>query len=122
MARTSVMTPAVLDKLRSAYLIGATDREACGFAGISHESLYKYQREHPEYTDEKQAWKDQPILKAKTTVIESLDTVKDAQWYLERKAKKEFSQRTEITGEEGKDIVVKVVEDTELRDANKPSD
>ena len=122
MGRPTKMTPDTLDKLRTAFLIGATDAEACGFADITDKTLYNYQDKHPEYLHQKQAWKDQPILKAKTTVVNSLDEVKDAQWYLERKVKNEFSQRTELTGEEGKDITVKIVEDTELKDANRPTD
>jgi len=31
-------------------------------------------------------------------------------------------QTTELTGADGKDIVVKIVEDTELKDANRPTD
>lgn len=109
MARPTVMTDEVLAKLREAFLIGATDKEACGYAGITEKTLYNYQGKHPEFLHKKNAWKDQPILKAKMTVVKSLDNTKDAQWYLERKAKNEFSSRseTDITSDgEGIKVII----------------
>ena len=44
------------------------------------------------------------MLKARNTIVKSLDNPKDAQWYAERKAKKEFAPRSEHTGAEGKDL------------------
>jgi len=104
MARPTIMTDELIAKLREAFLIGATDLEACGYADISKQTLYNYQEKHPEFVDQKQAWKNQPILKAKMTVVKALNEPKDAQWYLERKKKDEFSSRAEVTGKDGKDI------------------
>jgi hypothetical protein len=99
--RPTVMTPEVIAKLEKAFAIGATDIEACAFAGICETTLYYYQQKNPEFKDRKKRLKEQPILKAKNTVVANLDDVKNAQWYLERKKKDEFGQRTEITGAEG---------------------
>ena len=116
--RPTKMTKETLDKLREAFLFGASDEEACAFAQISHTTLYTYQNEHEEFLEQKQQWKKDPILKAKMTVVKSLNDVKDAQWYLERKVKEEFSPRTEHTGADGEELRVKIIEDTELKDAN----
>ena len=97
--RPTVMTPETIGKLEQAFAYGASDKEACFYAGINPESLYKYQREHPEFTERKEALKESPILRARETVVKSLDDPKNAQWYLERKKKDEFSQRSEITGD-----------------------
>lgn len=86
MARPTVMTELVLDKLRQAFLIGATNAEAAGYAGISVKTLYNYIENQPDFLQQIEAWKNEPILKAKTTVVRSLDEAKNAQWYLERKA------------------------------------
>lgn len=97
MARPTVMTEAVLDKLRQAFLIGATNDEACGYADISVKTLYNYIDKYPEFLQQIEAWKNEPILKAKTTVVKTLDDPKNAQWYLERKAK-DFKTKIEMEG------------------------
>jgi len=94
--RPTSMTPETLRKLEEVFAIGGTDEEACFYADISKETLYEYQRKHPEYTDRKEALKQKPILKARQTVVKALDDADNAQWYLERKNKKEFSSRQEI--------------------------
>lgn len=96
MARPTVMTELVLDKLRQAFLIGATNDEACGYADISVKTLYNYIEKQPEFLQQIEAWKNEPILKAKTTVVKNLDDVKNSQWYLERKAK-DFKPKADIT-------------------------
>lgn len=93
--RPSVLTEEVIKKLEQVFSLGGTDLEACFYADISHQTLYNYQNAHPEFVERKNALKEQPILKARQTVVKSLDDVQNAQWYLERKAKKEFAQRTE---------------------------
>ena len=89
------MTLRILDE---AFANGATDIQACFIAKISTESLYAYQREHPEYTERKQALKDMIAYQAKQVVKEDIMNSKTetAKWYLERKDK-EFKQRTDIT-------------------------
>lgn len=104
MARPTVMTKEVLDKLRQAFLIGATNDEACGYADISVKTLYNYIEKQPEFLQQIEQWKNEPILKAKTTVVKNLDDTKNAQWYLERKAKAEFAPRQEHTGADGNAI------------------
>jgi hypothetical protein len=106
MGRPTKMTPAILERLRHAFSIGATDEEACAYARIGTSTLYDYQKANPEFSEEKSALKKDPILKAKQTVVDSLNEVKDAQWYLERKVKDEFSLRKEISGEDGEPIKV----------------
>lgn len=104
MARPTKMTPEVLASLRQAFLIGATKEEASGYAGISKVTLYSYMDKHPEFVNDIEKWQNDPILKAKTTVVKNLDDTKNAQWYLERKAKAEFAQRQEHTGADGNAI------------------
>lgn len=99
MARPTVMTELVLDKLRQAFLIGATNLEAAHYAGITEKTLYNYIEKHPEYLQQIEAWKSEPILKAKQTIIKNMDDTKNAQWYLERKAK-DFKQKVEVEGGE----------------------
>ena len=97
--RPTVMTPEVIGKLEEVFGLGGTDREACFFAGISQQALYDYQTLHPEFTERKEALKENPILKARRTIVESLEQPQHAQWYLSRKANKEFGDRTTLAGD-----------------------
>lgn len=104
----SKMTDETLARLRQAFLMGCDDEEACAFAEINPSTLYRYQEDHPEYASEKATWKQNPILKAKATIYKSLDEKETAKWYLERKKKSEFAQRSEWTGADGERLVVEV--------------
>jgi hypothetical protein len=94
--RPTVMTDEVLDKLRQAFLFGATKEEACAFADIGYRTLYDYVDRNPEFSQEIEKWQQSPILKAKKTVMNSLDDPKVSQWYLERRAK-EFKPKQDLT-------------------------
>lgn len=94
--RPTVMTTETINKLEEVFAIGGTDKEACFYADISHQTLYDYQADHPEFIERKEALKERPILKARQTVVKGLDDAKNAQWYLERKRKVEFAAKTEV--------------------------
>ncbi len=93
--RPTKMTDENVGKLRTAFLMGCDDNEACAYAEIHRTTLYDYQLEHPEFTDMKEAWKQNPILEAKHTIFDDLKNPDTAKWYLERKLKGEFSTRHE---------------------------
>jgi Flp pilus assembly protein TadD len=96
MARPTVMTPEVIDKLRQAFLIGATNAEAAHYAGIGARTLYDHIEADTEFSQQIEAWRGEPILRAKMTVARALDDDKKvAQWYLERKAA-DFRPKQEI--------------------------
>lgn len=111
--RPSVITPEILAKLEEAFLVGASDLEACFYADISKTALYDYQNANPSFTERKEKLKESLKLRAKINVSRSLNSgdVNDSKWYLERKAKDEFAQRSIMqhagTGEDG-EMVSKV--------------
>lgn len=95
--RPTIMTPDIVNKLEQAFSMGCSDLEACLYAGISKQTLYNYQAKNPEFVDRKEQLKEQLVLKARTVIANALNE-KDkvtAQWYLERKAKNEFSTKVE---------------------------
>lgn len=104
--RPSVMTSAVVGKLEQAFSLGCSDVEACLFAGISKQALYDYQAKFPEFADRKSMLKEKLVLKARSVIAHALQNEDEdtAKWYLERKVKKEFSTRQEVTGEDGESI------------------
>lgn len=101
----------LINKLEKAFSIGCSDREACLYAGISGTALYNHQKRHPEFVERKKLLKSNPILKARTSVFTHLGTdPRLALKFLERKRKKEFSIRSEVTGAGGTDLFTKRVQ------------
>ena len=99
--RPTVMTKEALAKLEAAFAIGCTDIEACLYANISVDALYDYQKINPEYTKRKAQLKEMPVLQARTTVVEQLQTDGNMAFkYLERKRRDEFGpeQKIDLTG------------------------
>ena len=103
--RPTIMTQDTINKLESVFAIGGTDKEACSYADISHQTLYNYQEKHPEFVERKEMLREKPFIKARQTVVQALSNPRDAQWFLERKRKGEFAVRVESTGADGKDLM-----------------
>lgn len=98
--RPTVMTSEVIQKLELAFSKGLNDREACLYANIAPSTLVKYCQDNEDFSMRKELLKEQPKMKAKLILSDKLDEGDDkvAEWYLERKAKEEFSTKTEIAG------------------------
>jgi hypothetical protein len=96
--RPTVMTQETINKLEEAFSCGASDKEACFYAEISHQALYDYQNKYPEFTDRKEGLKNMLKFRAKrnisTKLLEDKDNLTLSMWYLERKDK-DFSMKTE---------------------------
>lgn len=92
--RPTVMTPETINKLEEAFALGCTDREACLFAGITPPTLYDYQKLNPDFLTRKELLKENPVLLARTSVVNGLSGDPDlALKFLERKKKDEFSPK-----------------------------
>lgn len=94
--RPSEMIEANINKLREVFALDGTIAEACYYANISTQTYYNWIEKNPKLVDEFEALRNRPVLKARGTVIKALDQPEIAFRYLERKAKKEFSQRSEL--------------------------
>jgi hypothetical protein len=96
--RPTVMTPETISKLEEAFSVGATDKEAIFLANISSATFYAYCKEHPEFSERKEALKDMPKYRARKNIVNKINDgdVPVSQWYAERKAKEEFSNRTDL--------------------------
>ena len=100
--RPTVITPEIIAKLEQAFSLGCSDLEACIYADIGKTALYDYQEKNPEFTERKEMLKQKLVLKARVVVAEALKNKDEntAKWYLERKARDEFSVKnvTELEG------------------------
>lgn len=94
--RPTIMTPDTVQKLEYAFALGCSDEEACFYANIVKQTLYSYQKKHPEFVDRKEALKTRPIFLARETLVKGIQNDPDlALKMLERKRKNEFSTRAE---------------------------
>jgi hypothetical protein len=95
--RPTVVTSEALSKLEYAFTMGLSDRQACLYAGISTAALYRYQEDHPEFRERKEELKDATTMRAKLNVAGKIleGDIDQSNWWLERRAKDEFSTRSE---------------------------
>lgn len=70
--RPSKMTDEVVKNLEFAFMQGLSDQEACLFAGISKQTLYNYQTDHPEFIDQKAAFKSNVKMHAKLNLAKEV--------------------------------------------------
>ena len=108
--RPTVMTEETIQKLEYAFMKGLTDLEACLYADISKSTLYNYCEENPSFMDRKELLKEQVKMRAKLNISEAIENNdKDtSKWYLERKAKDEFSTKQEIKADVDADVTINI--------------
>lgn len=70
--RPSKMTDDTLKKLEFAFMQGLSDEEACLYAGISKQTLYNYQKDHPEFIDQKTVFKSNVKMHAKLNLAKEV--------------------------------------------------
>ena len=104
--RPTSMTPETITKLEQAFAIDASVEEACSYADISRNTFYEWLKRNPQYQDRIAELRERPVLKARQTIVKALDNPQHAQWYIARKRKKEFAERIEQTGVDGKAIQI----------------
>ena len=110
--RPTVMTPEIIDKLEYVFAFGGTDKEACLFAGLGMETLYNYQRNHPEFAEQKDLLKSNPILLARMTLVKELGNIETAKWFLTRKRRNEFTEKPKEEPPAPSSVNVAVFNDT----------
>lgn len=115
------MTKDTLDKLEFAFSIGCTDEEACLHAGINPATLYKYQKENPEYIERKDALKQKTLILARQTVLEKVgDSYQNSMDYLKRKRRIEFGDNVDVSTM-GEKVTFNLVTDVAQKYATNPS-
>ena len=96
--RPRAITPKILEKLEEAFKLGCTNREACFYADVKESTFYDFLKDNPEFSEKIDMWKEYQKIKARYVIHKALDKGdRDiAKWYLERKAKEEFSPKQEF--------------------------
>ena len=84
------MTPEVIKKLEEVFAIDGSIEEACYYADISIQTYYNLVKKNPELLEGFERLRNKPILKARNTIVASLNDPNHAFKYVEKKRRKEF--------------------------------
>lgn len=108
--RPTVMTEEMIGKLELLFAKGLSDREACLIANIHPSTLYDYCEKNPEFTERKELLKEKVKIQAKLNIADAIENndVDNSKWYLERKAKDEFSTKQIIDADVNGDVKINI--------------
>lgn len=103
--------------LCEAFRLDSTDEEACAYAGVSTSWYYDEMKLKDEFSEEIARAKAYPFLVARGAVVGAMETGDNltGMKYLERRDKKRYSPRVEVTGEEGENIKVDLMTEARKR-------
>ena len=94
--RPTKITPETLKKLEQAFLLGCSDKEACLFSNISHQTLYNYQEKHPEFVERKTLLKENPVLQARKSLMNGIADRPELGLKMLERLTKEYKLKSEI--------------------------
>ena len=103
--RPTKLTPGTVNKLEQVFAMDGTVEEACSYADISRTLYYQWVKENPQLLDRFDNLRERPMLKARQTIVKSLDDPNHAFKYAEKKRRKEFGPTLELSGE----VISKVI-------------
>ena len=95
--RPTVDTPETRRKIEEAAAIDASVEEIAFYADISRDSFYEIMKKDKAFSDRVEALRNRPIMKARQTIVKSLEDPNYAFKYLEKKRKTEFGNALDIT-------------------------
>lgn len=110
--RPSLLDENMRRKIDEAAQLGCSIEEIAMWCGVWRSTVYRWMIEEPELKDRIQELQERPIMKARQTIVKALDNPSDAQWYLERKRKKEFSPKVETEHTGGIEHIIKIDDGT----------
>lgn len=101
--RPTEYSEALVSQLEECLKNGFTVSAACRLVGIHRDTYYDWHTRFEGFSDRMQYAKDFALEAARQVVVKSIieGDVQTSKWYLERKAKDEFSTRSEQTGKDG---------------------
>jgi len=91
--RPPVVTKIIVQKIEQALRDGFSIEKTCYLSGISRSTFYDHLHSDPDFSDKIQLAQAWATERAKQVVIKEIGkgNLKAAQWWLERKARQEFS-------------------------------
>ena len=110
LGRPTEKTPEAMSKIYEAAALGCTVEEMALASGVHRATLHNWMKEDEELRDRIDELKQTPYLKARRTIDKAIgENPQYAFEYMKRKKKDEFSERSEFTGKDGKDLPVPII-------------
>jgi hypothetical protein len=109
----------VIQKLEEAFKYDFTVAEACTHAKISIETYYNWREKSKEFLNKMEDAKNFLAMNAKTNVTLAIvrdKSVADSWEFLKRRQKKLYSDRSEITGENGEAIQFNIINFSQINE------
>lgn len=107
------LTDETVKKLEEVAALDGTVEEMCFWAGISKQTYYNWINSDEKLKERMDALRQRPFLKARQTIVKSLDQPQHAFEYMKRKKKDEWSDRQEHTGKDGGHIAIDITKATD---------
>lgn len=97
------LTPVVLSDLEQSFYADFTITQACLTAGITRETYYQWLEASDEFAARMAKAQNDLFMKARKILRDKVDNGDNdtAKWLLERRDKRNYSSRTELTGDDG---------------------
>lgn len=117
MARPTVMTSEVIEEILKRFYDGAANHEA--YEGlISEDTFYHHLKTNIEFSEKVELAKEYTTEIARAVVSRRIKKGDhdSAKWWLERKNKRAFSLRQELTGADGKDLPTPILGGASVKD------
>lgn len=98
----------VISDLKNAFTKDYTIERACRYAGINIDTYYDWRMKSEEFAAVMDRCQDHLVNAAQDIISNKIEEDKDnemAVWVLERRDKKRYSPRSEVTGPEGESIL-----------------
>jgi hypothetical protein len=69
---------------------------ACYYSGVSRSTYYEYLATNKDFSDKMRMAEEWSTFRARQVILQAIDSgdIKAAQWWLERKSKAEFAQKS----------------------------
>ena len=96
--RPPKMNADVVSKVEDGFSHGLTVKQACFKAGISPDTLYRYMKDNPGYSERIEGLRENVGMLARLNLHDSIASgdINTSLWYLERHDKSEFSKSENI--------------------------
>lgn len=104
--RKPVITADEVRKLVSAFNNDYSVEEALIYSGVKKTTYYAELKRNPKFANDMQEAQNKVSMKCKAVIVESILNGDDtnARWWLERRRRKEYATRSEVTGQDGEKI------------------
>jgi len=113
----------VIKILEPYFKLGCNVKKACSYAGISRTTVQTWIEADEVLRLKVTGWQNEMSAQARRNwrkKLESEDYLASAEW-LKKKEKDEFSDRTELTGAEGKDLPIPILANVSGNNGNSQS-